>query len=492
MDTYTYSNEVGTILPIERIDFDVLGNDEIKRLSVLRDSNGIEFIDLYDNSEPKRGGLIDPRMGTTSNDINCATCGLGSTDCVGHSAHITLATHVYHIGYLPWVLKILQCVCLNCSKLLVFKNEDEITEILKTKTQKERLVYIKNACKNVTYCQKANSGCGAYVPKIREERIKKTCSINIIAEIELDQSNENQVMEKTKTKLILTAEMIYDILKNISDDDCRILGLDPTRTRPEYMIHKELLVPPVQMRPSAREDFAGGMSREDDLTKKLADIVKRNLSIIKAKESNNENSSRFHADHLHLLQYHVATYMENESIGLLKSEEKGRIIKSVASRIKSKHGRIRGNLMGKRGDFTARTVITSDPSVRNNELRVPVEIAMNLTFPEVVNESNIEELSELVRRGRDSYPGANFVFTKSRTSNKRISQTDLRYKKEGITLHIGDIVERHLRNGDTVLLNRQPSLHKSSLMAFKIKVLNDRSLMTFGLSVSVCTAFNAD
>jgi DNA-directed RNA polymerase II subunit RPB1 len=344
-----YANDID-VLPIERIDFDVLGNDEILRNSVFGQGNGIEIVDLYDKSEPKRGGLIDPRMGTTSNDINCATCGLKTKFCPGHSAHITLAEYVFHIGYLQTVTKILSCVCVNCSKLLLHKNEKEIKEIVKTKTPKERLAFVRNATKNVNYCQKSNFGCGTPHPKVKYDVQKKSGAVNIIAEFEQDQDNEGEAKQefsKVKPHETLTAEMVYEILKNISDADCVILGLDPVRTRPEFMIHKIMLVPPVQMRPSVRGEFAGGMIMADDLTLKLADIIKTNLRIIKNKENHSENSSRYHSDYTHLLQYHIATYMENESLGMLKAEQKGKPIKSVASRLKGKTGRIRGNLMGK-------------------------------------------------------------------------------------------------------------------------------------------------
>jgi DNA-directed RNA polymerase II subunit RPB1 len=185
--------------------------------------------------------------------------------------------------------------------------------------------------------------------------------------------------------------------------------------------------------------------------------------------------------------------MDNEGVAMLKAiEHKGRPIKCVASRIKGKEGRIRANLMGKRGDFTARTVITSDPSIRNNQLRVPVAIATNLTFPEVVGPDNIDELTILVKRGRDEYPGANFVFPLGNSPpGKRILPKDLRIAKDSIKLHYGDVVERHLRNDDVVLLNRQPTLHKQSMMAFRIKVVNDPNLMTFGMSVDITDSYNA-
>jgi DNA-directed RNA polymerase II subunit RPB1 len=494
MDTEIYTTDVDTIRPIWKIRFDILGNEEIKRISAMKDTNGIEIVDLFDNSEPKRGGLIDLRMGTTSNEHRCVTCGLSNNYCIGHSSHINLAESCFHPGYLPKVTKILSCVCINCSKILLNKNELELK--MKTKTPKERLAHVVNACKTVSHCQKANFGCGTPHPKLKYDVEKRNGGISIIAEFELDQNTEEAKSAdfvKTKTKLVLTAEMVYEILKNISDEDCELMGLDPVRTRPEYMIHKTMFVPPVQMRPSARGEFAGGMIIADDLTLKLADIIKSNLRIIKNKENHSDNNTRFHGDYAHLLQYHVATYMENEALGMVKAEQKGRAIKSAASRLKGKFGRIRGNLMGKRGDFTARTVITADPSVDHREMRVPVAIAQDLTFPETVTPDNYERLTALVSRGADNYPGANIVIKLSEYApGKKLSLIGLRYREEGVTLHYGDIVERHLIDGDYVILNRQPTLHKQSMMAMRIKVVNDASLMTFGLSASVTKPFNAD
>lgn len=480
-----------TYSQITSIVFDVLGNDEIKRMSALDKGFGIDIPDLYDNSEPKKGGLIDPRLGPSNHDIICATCGLNTTYCVGHFGHIDLAEIVFHIGYLAFVHKILTCICPRCAKLLIYKNEDDIKEVLKLRSGKDRMTYIRAISKNINYCQYTNYGCGAQIPKIKIEVKKSSGAINIIAETESDVKDEND--NKKKQRRVLTPDLVYDILKNISDEDCRIMGLDPSRSRPEDMVHKIFPVPPVQMRPSAKGDYMGGSSMEDDLTHKLADIVKANLRLIKSKESQGENVSKYGSDHTHLLQYHIGTYIENDSMTLLKSEQKGKPFKSLASRLKGKVGRVRGNLMGKRLDFTGRSVITSDPTISMNQLGMPIKIAMNLTIPETVTPYNIDQLSKLVQNGREIYPGANFVFPASKiTPGKRLLPYDLRFRKEGIELHYGDIVERHLRDDDVVLFNRQPTLHKQSMMAHKIKVINNPELMTYRLSVAVTTPYNAD
>ena len=181
------------------------------------------------------------------------------------------------------------------------------------------------------------------------------------------------------------------------------------------------------------------------------------------------------------LQNLVAYLMNN-------SEEKarqkgGRPIKAIRQRLEGKEGRLRGNLMGKRVDFSARTVVSPDPSLDLDELGVPISIAMTLTYPEVVTQLNIDYLKELVERG-DDWPGARFY--KSKIDGRLI---DLNYVTTKPTLQYGDIVERHLNNGDYVLFNRQPSLHKMSIMGHRVRVLH---YSTFRLNLSVVTPYNAD
>jgi DNA-directed RNA polymerase II subunit RPB1 len=418
---YEYSDKIKTI---ERIDFTVFGNDEIKRGSALgKDSIGIDIPDLYDNMEPKRGGLIDTRLGVIDKSKDCGTCALNSTYCVGHYGHTVLVEHVFHMGYIDFVKKILSSVCLKCSKLLIYKNEDELASLLKNKHKKQRFAEIRGISKNVTYCQKPNYGCGTPVSKIKKEIKKTTCEINIISETSLTglQTEDGSFEGKKKIRQILTPEICFNILKNISDTDCELMGLNPKESRPEDYIIKNFIIPPVPMRPSVKADFMSASTMEDDLTHKLADIVKSNIRVRKFKDSVHEATQKYAHDHQNLLQYHTATYYDNDTLSIPKAEQRGKITKALTARIPSKQGRIRGTLMGKRVDFSARTVITPDPSIDINQLGVPIKIAMNLTFPEIVTPHNIDRLQQLVKNGKNVYPGANFVFPGSRAGSGRKS-----------------------------------------------------------------------
>lgn len=215
----------------------------------------------------------------------------------------------------------------------------------------------------------------------------------------------------------------------------------------------------------------------------MADIIKSNQNVRRLEQEG--APAHVIDEHETLLQYHIATYMDNDLPGQPQSLQKsGRPIKSIRARLKGKEGRLRGNLMGKRVDFSARTVITGDPNLDLDQVGVPHSIARNLTYPERVTPYNITYLQELVRNGPDEYPGARFII---RDTGERIN---LKYNKRADTfLQYGWIVERHLKDGDLVLFNRQPSLHKMSMMAHRVKLM---PYSTFRLNLSVTPPYNAD
>lgn len=489
-DAFRYDNSTRRITGI---DIDILGNAEINEMSVTKDTGGINLTDLYDNLEPRIGGLIDPRLGPSGTSGICSTCGFKSDHCPSHSGHIDLAEYVYHIGYIDDVKKILEVICLSCSKPLISKNDKAIQDMLKSSTDEARLDRLRELTKNISHCSKKNFGCGAPKTKIRKEIKKGIAAINIISEIDIDTKDEAGFDGgKQKARIILSPENIYDILSNISHEDCEILGMKPDRSEPKDMIHKTFHVPPTAVRPSVKAEFMGGSTKEDDLTLRLADIVKTNNNVRKKKDSMNETNNKYIKDYIHLLQYHVTNFLNNEVLTLNKNDAKSRQYLPLIARLKGKEGRMRKNLMGKRGDFTGRTVVTCYPSIRIDQLGIPMHMAKILTFPEIVTHENREKMQDLVRRGPHNYPGANVVFQKSTIGNERLKfPIDLRYKTD-IELKLGDVVERHLVDGDIVLFNRQPSLHKQSMMAHKIVVINNKDYLTNRLSAGATTPYNAD
>ncbi len=491
--TSTQDIEENIAKPITSIEFTMLTNSDIKRMSVVRDEiYGLTNPQGYDNQVPIFLGVLDPRLGVIDKEY-CATCDLKSLRCPGHPGHIELAEPVYHIGYIDYLKKIMRNICIKCSKLLVHKNEKEIQDILKKKSNKKRFVEIHESCKSVSYCQT----CGAPVPQIDVDkstfvRLIAKHTMNNIIHKELDMGDI--IESKKEIREILTPERTYTILRNISDLDCSIMGLNPEKCRPENMIIKYFHVPPVQIRPTSNTGNSGGnKKREDDLTHKISDIIKTNEKLRAQKGSTNQNE-KYTEDLRILLTYHISTFYSNESTKMPKSEQRnGKDIISVTKRLKGKSGRFRENLEGKRVNFSARTVVDPDKDISIDEIGIPIKIAMAQSFPEKVTPLNIEYLTKLVENGTKIYPGANSIEhaeINKRTGMKDI--TDLKYGNYKRILKYGDVVNRHLINGDYVLFNRQPTLHRPSMMAHKVHVLPDPEVRSFRLNGADTKPYNAD
>eukprot|EP00177_Eucheuma_denticulatum_P004522 GFKZ01008224.1.p1 GENE.GFKZ01008224.1~~GFKZ01008224.1.p1 ORF type:complete len:1807 (-),score=207.06 GFKZ01008224.1:2235-7655(-) len=449
---------------LDHVQFGILGPDEIRRMSVAE----IKHEKAYENGQPKPEGIADRRLGANGPTFPCLTCFCDDKSCPGHFGHIELAKPMFNIGFLNVTLKILRCVCHYCSKLLC--SEASIPALMKVRKPADRLRMAMRFSGGARKICSGDGGCGHVQPKYSRDGFRIRAVFEDTAE------------ESAERKQTITAEKTHNIFKRISDTHIEALGLSPEFSRPEWLILTLLPVPPPQVRPSVMQ---GGLRNEDDLTNKLGDIVKNNNAL-----RNLEGTGAVaHAirEQLDLVQYHVATYMNNELPGISPSTVRGgsRAIKSIGQRFKGKEGRVRGNLMGKRVDFSARTVITPDPNLRLHEVGVPYSIARNLTYPEIVTTYNIEELRMLVENGPDEYPGAKYV---QRDDGYKINLAYVRNRSD-LTLEVGYKVIRHIRDGDYVLFNRQPSLHKMSIMGHRIKVL---PYSTFRLNLSVTSPYNAD
>lgn len=322
-----------------------------------------------------------------------------------------------------------------------------------------------------------HGGCGRQQPAIRKEALKLFTAWRQSKDEDGDEIGRIAQTEKRP----LPASEVHTILKKVSPEDVVTLGLSEDFAQPDWMVLTVLPVPPPQVRPGVTE-FGSGLG-QDDLTYKLADIIKASANLRRMEQEG--APAHILNDFADLLQYHSATYMDNDIAGLPQSlQSSGRPVKALRARLKGKEGRLRGNLMGKRVDFSARTVITGDPNIELDQVGVPKSIARNLTYPERVTPYNRAYLSELVRNGPNEYPGARYVI---RDTGERI---DLKYNRRGdIALQAGWIVERHLKDGDYVLFNRQPSLHKMSMMAHRVKLMD---YSTFRLNLSVTPPYNAD
>lgn len=481
-----YENDIETIRGIQ---FCIMGPEEIVSRSVAV----INLPHTFSRTDGVFNGPFDVRMGSVEHNKICPTCEQKNTFCPGHFGHIVMAKPVFFVQFFDTVRKLLGCVCYRCSKLLVDPESDKIKNIQVRKiSRQKRWELMCKECKDVKKCGSATfDGCGARKPTITKEGVLK---IGMEWRDEAKKDDKDKNKEKESRKIILTAEDALRIFRRITDADAELLGFFTKLNRPEYMICTVMPVPPPSVRPSVRND--NGQRSEDDLTTSILSIIKYNSQLNeKIALAKSKTSSDTYKDQIELmwqlLQYEVAAFIDNTVPGIPPLQQRnGRANRSVTERLKSKEGRIRGNLMGKRVDFSARSVISPDPNIGIDELGVPFKIAMNLTFPEIVNKYNINVMKEMVKNGPDRYPGAKFVRKNTASSYRTILLKVVDDKsKIAEDLQDGDVVERHLKNGDIVLFNRQPSLHKMSMMAHKVRVMPHH---TFRLNVCVTAGYNAD
>ena len=433
----TISKKVG------EIKFSLLSPEQIKKISVAK----VVTPELYDiDGYPVDGGLMDLRLGAIDPGVRCRTCGGRIKECLGHPGSIDLAKPVIHLNYVPLIELSLRSFCQACGKLML---EDKDLEKLSPGARGKKA--------------KDNKRC----PHCQAEQEK----------VKLDKPSS---FYQGKSRLFPTA--IRERLSNIPDEELEKIGVNPKTARPEWAILTSLLVPPVTVRPSII--LESGERSEDDLTHKLSDIIRANQRLW---ENLNAGAPEVIIEDLwDLLQYHITTFFDNSVSRVPPARHRsGQPLKTITERIKGKEGRIRKNIAGKRVNYSGRTVITPDPNIKINEVGIPFEIARVVTVAEEVTDLNKEKLSQLIRNG-DTWPGANYVIRPDGRKKKITKELTEEIISE---IQPGYKVERHLSDGDIVLFNRHPSLHRASLMAHFVKVLPWR---TFRMHPSVGLPYGAD
>ncbi|HEX6670913.1 MAG TPA: DNA-directed RNA polymerase subunit A' [Nitrososphaeraceae archaeon] len=448
------------------IKFSVWSPVEIRKFSVAE----ITAPETYDeDGMPVQGGLMDNRLGTLEPGQKCITCGNTSAKCPGHFGHIELAEPVLHIAFVDDIHKLLLTTCRSCNRIKL--ENEELTSYREIRNAKASYAVIT-------------------LDNIKDEIIEKSKKIKICPHCQKEQydlifTKPTIFVEKTEAgENRLLPITIRERLSNITDDDLKLLGYDPSTARPEWFVLQVLPVPPVTVRPSIILET--GIRSEDDLTHKLVDIIRVNQRLKESKEAG--TPPLIVQDLVDLLQYHVTTYFDNEVSGIPQAHHRsGRPLKTLTQRLKGKEGRFRGSLSGKRVDFSSRTVISPDPNIAISEVGIPYEVAKKLTIPETVSNWNIEKLKTLVFNGPNNYPGANYIIRPDGVKIRLDYVNDRQMVADSIVP--GYIIERHLSDSDIVIFNRQPSLHRMSIMAHYVRVLPYR---TFRLHPAVCPPYNAD
>ncbi len=449
------------------IKFAVFSPSEVRKYSVVE----VTAPETYDeDGMPVQGGLMDNRLGTLEPGQKCGTCGNTAARCPGHFGHVELAESVLHIAFVNNVNKLLLATCRACGRLTL--SEEELDKY--RAKLKEQNVFTPNLAEDIAK------------EIIAKAKKVKTCPHCDKVQYTIELTKPTIFHEITEdggaTRLLPVA--IRERLERISDEDLKLLRYDPESARPEWFVLQVLPVPPVAVRPSIT--LESGIRSEDDLTHKIVDILRVNQRVRESKESG--TPPLIVQDLVDLLQYHATTYFDNEVSGIPQAHHRsGRPLKTLSQRLKGKEGRFRGSLSGKRVDFSSRTVISPDPSLDIAEVGIPFEVAKKLTVSEKVSPWNMDKLKQMIINGPSEHPGANYIVRPDGVKIRLDYVSDRKTVADSLTP--GFIVERHLIDGDIAIFNRQPSLHRMSVMAHYIRVLPYR---TFRLHPAVCPPYNAD
>lgn len=501
---------------IQNIQFGILSSDEIRNMAVCK-------IDSSKLSGPN--SVYDDRLGykPDTND-KCVTCGL-KKECTGHFGYIDLAEPVFHPMYHKMISNFLKCFCKKCYRLVCSQDQLSLLGLTKGKGEKKFTKLLKKLS-NIDMCIHCNEPQPKVLYSVKDS----------IISIEYRQKKD----ENGKISIVMSVEDVKKIFDSILDEDVELLGLDPEKIHPKNLILTSIPVIPPCSRPYVVSD---GNICDDDLTYQLVEIIKINNQLLATENLNEQKRQKL----IQSLKFRITT-MHNNSKGKAKHPTDSRPLKCLKQRLGGKGGRIRSNLMGKRVDYSARTVIGSEPNLKLGQVGIPYEVAKIHTKPEVVTSYNKKWLTDIVNNGE-----ANFLVTKKEdgtqtrinlqyalfrkgtellygdiivkdketykadkkgqlifpknsktinviTGEEKIQEGDRLIRngkfidviypsKKYINLKEGDIVERHLRKGDIVLLNRQPTLHKGSMLGTEVVPMPYK---TFRFNLAVNKSFNAD
>ncbi len=475
--------------PVHSIDFALLSADDVRRQSVVE----VTETALSDRNIPRDGGVNDLRMGTVQRVV-CKTCRNATGTCPGHFGHIELVEPVFHPLYVDVAIKVLRCVCTWCSELLMGSATDGARE--RGNSRKVRLGAASASCKAVRQCP----SCGGRQP----DYYRIGMGVVRVFPEALEDPEEQKVADTP-----FSARAALRILRHVSDETCAAVGLNPRRARPESFILEVVPVPPPCIRPSMSVGDNSRSRGQDDITVKLQDCIKINAHLRELADKERASGALSTADttqfqrYVDILSLNLCLYFDKDvrltgasTASRLRGKHNTRLrqvnniprttpCKSLTQRLKGKRGRVRGNIMGKRVNFSSRTVITPDASLDADELGIPEAIARHQTMPERVNDRNMRDMARRVRNGPDHRFGAHVV---EYGDGRTVSLANMECR-DGVRLEVGCVVHRNLKDGDPVVFNRQPSLHKESMMGHYARIMSGS---TFRLPVMDTSPYNAD
>ena len=487
------SREIGSI------SFGIYSPEEILAMSVCK---------VHIAKKSGYGTVYDERMGTTDSTKLCETCNQTAEFCPGHFGHIELNEPVVHPLFYKRVLTFLNCYCSECNRLLLTRDQIYLDGLNRYKGER-RFDKIQEKIKKVDMC--CHVDCGSEHPKYKFSTADSSyCKVY-------------EGKDKVKTSITINTDEIKKIFDNISNEQVELLGINAGLAHPRNYILTVIPVLPTCARPFVKAD---NNLCDDDLTNQYTEIIKVNNHLdLSGTDNIKDMSETKRQKALASLRFRILTTFNNGQ-GKAKHSTNGRAIKGIKERLAGKDGQIRNNMMGKRCNQTGRTVIGPDPTLKFGELGVPDKIADILSVPVRVNNFNLEWIQKVVNDGKADFvvkpDGKTRINLKRYRKGTRLISGDviirgdseivvktgremliegdrvrrngsfldkLLYSERNYKIDVGWIVHRKLQDGDYVLLNRQPTLHKASMMAMQIKRKKHK---TFTMNLAITKPFNAD
>ncbi|OHT03727.1 DNA-directed RNA polymerase I subunit rpa1 [Tritrichomonas foetus] len=495
---------------IKSIKFSTYSKEDIEKISIMPITNG----QVFDHSgNPIKDGVYDLRLGSTENNQVCQTCGQNAWNCNGHFANIKLTRRVYHPFYVKTLASLLSGICIHCHntrmpRQLTYQVTDALKLIARGEVlsgdifsqpedtdgdMKKRNKEIRHRIKSLPLITPSSYIMQQRAAIIKEFLAKnrgarKCCSNCQHNSPEMRFSSFNFEFQKTvsdsKEPLYMSPDEVYSILDGFYQNNKSFFHEFFSDRGPSIFFIEEVCVPPPKYRPAS---VLGDKVNAHPSSSSLAEIEKSEIALTRAIDEDDKDAVR---KAMSSLQNNVNAFFDNT---LAKSTKK--LPHGIRQILEKKEGLFRKNLMGKRVNFSARSVIAPDPYISTDEIGVPEVFAKTLSYPERVTEFNKDKLSQLIMNGSEKYPGANFFTSGDGRTVRLHGMTEQERGKYAKMLYANDgnmpiVVGRHAMDGDYVLINRQPTLHRVSILAMRCRILPNQK--TIRMHYSNCASFNAD
>jgi len=476
--------------------------------------------------------LNSQKLGTNIYEETCLTCDNPLDFCPGHDGHLELPIPIYRIHFVKRLIQILNCVCFYCQKLRL-PTDDPKYQWIRNLPVDIRLDYLEKQCRQYKYCgmhpkdAESDETNSSEYAEVASKDIHAPCkkmfvqfrnedrdSTFVRAVIRLDNIDYMRHRSNANWKPItIGPQDIFDCLQNIEGETLVMLGCNENNMPVSHM-WDVLNVPSLNTRPC--HTFAGiGSSKKrifNDWTKFLRNIVMarnelRNVMKLSTEkvtcchyifqdiESRNFTSCfRYgylekkirdkHKKRLKLdlkktnygavetawrnLHKHTAAFHSHRHQKFIQKSSYGKPLVNVEGRYKfQKYGRFRGNIVARRVDNAGRGVLEGDVNIQPDQVCIPRKEAMNISVKTYVNVWNLKQVQTWLLNGPYVYPGANYIMMK----NGREINLGFHENRRDINLSEILYIRRHLMNDDVVLVGRQPTLHRPSMMSFRCVIV---------------------